>query len=228
MTSYYGRITKCPQCAGEIATLEVGSCNTFGSTFYVDGYVESGGYDGGHPLLVCPLCKKYIWHDELPRGRILHDFDTSGTPKPGGMQIAEGVHGRDHIDALRQAPWKTDAQEQALRIRARWSFHHTNGELASLPEARAAETRQLLTKEDTTDLSPEQEENLQKLLALLDLAIPEERLMRADVLRELGAFDDCLATLKHKFRAGYDSTVRTIASLAKARRRHVAIIEIGA
>ncbi|MDC3957536.1 hypothetical protein KEG38_27000 [Polyangium jinanense] len=63
--------------------------------------------------------------------------------------------------------------------------------------------------------SNEAAENLEALVALLSEDDPDERLMKAEALRELGRFETCLALLARPLPGKYEIVVRTIRSLAE-------------
>jgi hypothetical protein len=73
-------------------------------------------------------------------------------------------------------------------------------------------------------LVPEQSANLERLLQLLDSNDPEDSLIIAELLRELGRFDECLQQLERHFDESLLLAVKAIQQLAKDRERRVAVI----
>jgi hypothetical protein len=51
----------------------------------------------------------------------------------------------------------------------------------------------------TVSFSPAQDANLHALANLMDEKVPEQRITKAEILRELGTFDKCVTLLAHPF-----------------------------
>jgi len=62
------------------------------------------------------------------------------------------------------------------------------------------------------------------LLQLLDTIDPRDSIMKAEILRELGQFDECLKQLAEPFNERYVRAVDTIRELARDKKRNVALI----
>ncbi len=88
-----------------------------------------------------------------------------------------------------------------------------------------AETYLTLDMSPPRDLPPDQTANLERLVELLDPRTPDEAVLRAEALRELGHFERCLGELD---RVGSDEDmerwVARIRELALQRQRRVALI----
>ena len=70
-------------------------------------------------------------------------------------------------------------------------------------------------------LTPDCETNLERLADLLDDSVDGERLMKADVFRELGRFDEVWEILEPLTASGYGWEVTQIAGQSKDRNPHV-------
>ena len=179
MTSYRVGVRKCANCGCQFKAWFVASWNTFGATFYTDGSVDGSMYDEGSALLVCPECNTWLWQEDLPALESMQDslvYDEAGR---GALPDAREVRGSDYEEALSRAPWKSVVQEQYVRIRAWWSFNDAyRGQV-----------------DDQSNLPPRQEENLLRLLELLSANRWDDRITKAEILRELGRFDECLEEL---------------------------------
>ena len=71
------------------------------------------------------------------------------------------------------------------------------------------------------NLPPDQEANLRRLLELLDTNNPTESIMKAEILREIGQFDQCLKQLNQSSNEAYMSIIKVIRKLAKCKTRRV-------
>ena len=69
--------------------------------------------------------------------------------------------------------------------------------------------------------SPEQMKNLDALSALFDESLPGHRILKAEIAREMGRFDECLLLLSYQFEEGYDWAVGFIKKLAEEKVRAV-------
>ena len=65
MTTYFPERMCCPRCDHGFSYMAVGSYNTFGATFYTDGYIEGPMYDDQGRLFRCPQCRVIGWNDEF-------------------------------------------------------------------------------------------------------------------------------------------------------------------
>jgi hypothetical protein len=104
-----------------------------------------------------------------------------------------------------QSFWRNPDEEQYIRIKAWWSSN------SPYRDGSSQEFR----------LSSEQEDNLRRLLELLDADDPNESLMKAEILRQLGQFDECLKLLANPFDERFLQTVDAIKDLAHDRKRKV-------
>lgn len=100
----------------------------------------------------------------------------------------------------------TPEKERYLRIRAWW----------------AANDRYRVPLEQVSN--EQQPDNLRKLATLLDEKEPNDRLMKAEIYRELGMFDESLSCLDVEFPEEFASAVATIRDLATNQHCRVAQI----
>jgi len=212
MTSYQIDIKQCAKCGCEFTSWEVASCNTFGAKFYTDGCVKGPMYDRGSPLLICPGCSKYFWREDVPTLESMRDnkyfIKYVGNSDKRAFPNSGCVQGHHYEDMVRQSFWRTPDVEKYIRIRAWWSSN------SPYRENPTQEFR----------LSTEQEDNLRRLLELLDADDPHESLMKAEILRELGEFKECLKLLAKPFEEMFLPTVDAIKALAHDRKRKVELL----
>lgn len=208
MTTYWIDIKACPVCHTEFTAWSVGSCNTFGAKFYTDGFVDGPMYDEGAALLACPGCQRYFWTDDVPTRESIEDSEYFMNSAKQALPNAVDVRGARFKDVLRDAPWKTESQERYVRLRAWWASNDVyRGD-----------------KNQEFRLEPEQTANLERLLQLLDSSDPEDSLTIAELLRELGRFDECLRELDRLFDDSLLLAANTIRQLALRGERRVEIL----
>jgi hypothetical protein len=201
-------IRQCPSCGCEFTAWAVNSCNTFGAKFYTDGFVKGPMYDEGRLVLICPGCRKYFWREDVPTLDSIRDRDYFLDSEKKSLAGAGWIQGHHFEDMVRQSFWRNPEEEKYIRIRAWWSSNSPNR------DGPSQEFR----------LSTEQEENLRRLLELLDADDPNESLMKAEIFRELGQFDECLKLLANPFDERFLQTVDAIKDLAHDRKRKVELL----
>jgi hypothetical protein len=201
MTTYFPERMCCPRCDHGFSYMAVGSFNTFGATFYTDGFIEGPMYDDQGRLFRCPQCRAIGWNDEFI-------CEEPGDDEDELAAVFDGEVGpipmREYPELLAEAPWRGPDEEKYVRIAAFWA--------ANMPR-RAPDSQP----------APFNDDEHRNLLALLDLLgdSSQDRLMRAEILREMGRFEECLEVL-----VGFDDTeletvARLIRELAMGRERGV-------
>jgi len=209
MTTYQIEILECPACHVNFRAWSVGSRNTFGATFYTDGFIEGPMYDEGSAFLVCPGCKRSLWREDIPIHDSILDSEYFRDKSKKSLPSAEDIHGARFIDILRQAAWKNDMQERYVRTRAWWAWNDV---------FRADQRREF-------NFSTEQAENLERLLELFDPNDSQDSIAMAEVLRELGRFTECLRQLEQHADPDLLPVAEAIRQLANNGNRRVAILK---
>jgi hypothetical protein len=148
-----------------------GSCNTFGAKFFTDGYIDGPMYVHESQLFKCPECSKLAWYDE---------FESEESSEPGFSGSNGPVDFEKYPDLLEEKPWRNIKDEKYMRIRAWWVANAKN---------------RVSTVKDS-DFSDQEVENLQVLLTILNKS-EQEQLMKAEIHRELGQFEQCKKALQN-------------------------------
>ena len=154
------------------------------------------------PLVRCPHCATLLW---LPAA------EEVGTEHPGeagapGVEDPPNPTAEDLLEALRTPPAAAQDEEVFISIEA---WHAANDPQRRDPRADSPR-------------SPESEANMKVLSLLLDPNDPEQRIMKAELRRELGSFDEAERLLDFPFEEELAPTVRFIEKLALERDRRVA------
>ena len=203
MTTYYPERMCCPRCEHAFSYMAVGSYNTFGATFYTDGYIEGPMYDDQGRLFRCPQCRSLGWHDELVCEEEADEDELASVFEPDVGPVA-----LEHYPALLdEAPWRGPDEEKYVRIAAFWA--------ANLPRRGNPGT--------SAPFTDSEERNLLALLERLGDS-SQDRLMRAEILREMGRFEECLEVLMGLEDAELEGLVKLIRELAMGRDTRVVAI----
>ena len=199
-------ILLCPSCGGGIVFPTSVSWNTFGLEYWSDGKNVTPLSREPRPLTRCSLCSSCFWVADARCEGTLDDDDELPLEEPAFLRKVKGLRG-----AL---PRGGDHREPPPR-RPRSRTGLGSGEDPSeadylqllLQERPPMEERYLRFKiwwdtndkyrgrdwcDDPVVFSSEQELNLRKLYRILEDDRPTDRLLKAEIHRELGEFDAAL------------------------------------
>jgi hypothetical protein len=197
-------VRECPHCKAHVVQEDTLSGNTIGAKYYTDGKREAKMLPD-HPALVkCPVCSdKLVWVDEAK------EVDS-------GFEAAEGkpkvlTPSEKELVAYLASETLPKEKEFFIRLRVWWM---ANDAWRWVPNSKPA-------------FSSEQVKNLEALSALLDESEPNQRILKAEIARELGNFEECLLLLSYQFEEVYDWAVGFIRKLAEENVRTVKPFERG-
>jgi hypothetical protein len=193
-------VRECPHCKAHVVQEETVSGNTIGAKLYTDGKLEAKMLPN-HPWLVkCPVCSGLFWVDETV------EVDTGFDAAKGKKQLLAPSE-KDLLGFL-SGPGLPKDKEIYLRMRAWWA---ANDVWRWVPNATPA-------------FSKDQVQNLHALSAMLDESEPNQRILKAEIARELGRFDECLGLLSHPIDEVYGYAVGFIKKLAEEKLRAVKVL----
>jgi hypothetical protein len=61
-------LMSCPKCSKPFKTYDEVLGNTFGATFWSDGWVDAPMMPTEKVVIVCPHCRQSVWRDDCPDG----------------------------------------------------------------------------------------------------------------------------------------------------------------
>ncbi len=178
-------IRKCSACGKHIAQHTIGSGNTFGARFWTDGKRDAPMLPDEPWLVKCQHCGTLVWIDEQTQvGEVAPWGCSSGADdrnrfsdaRPGTTPTLQ-----DYADFLDAGESDRD-KERYVRLRAWWAGNNPRRE-----------------KGQSTELDSFETQNLRAFLALLDEDEDSDRIMKAEVLRELGEFNEAENLLATEF-----------------------------
>lgn len=199
-------IRKCPDCSGLIEQGTIVSGNTFLAIFWTDGKMDALMMPDQPRFVKCPHCQALVWINELEEvGRVEPII---------GDQVYENAKSydlpdiQDYLLELRRRDYDRK-KEQYLRVRAWW----------------AGNDKRRYEGERTQALSGDEIENMQALYDMLDPSDDNDRLMMAEIKRELGQFEEAEIHLKKPFASEFSKTVSAIGQLVQRQDPFVAEIQ---
>jgi hypothetical protein len=159
------------------------SGNTFGARMWTDAKQIAPMLPEPPSFIRCAACSALFWlkdADELGQIDPWEDRDGMAASAWGTLHEAVEPDSDGYFEALQDGRELKAEEERELRILAWWKY---NDGFRFEPPA------------EPLQLSDHARQNLESLARLLDAEEPEERIMKAEVLRELGRFDDASSTL---------------------------------
>jgi hypothetical protein len=189
----------CPSCGGGICFGTLDSGNTFGIQVWTDGYYHAPMMPHQAHFVACPHCKVVSVSRAGKRLATVPAWENPAAAVPGAKPPAAARMTALVAVARREDTAPADALQ--ARIEAWWAGN---------------DRRRHMAIEQPAHTRPERA-NMEALAALLARRRkPEDRLMRAELLRELGRFDEALEVLAGKFPEPMQHAVKTIHMLAEA------------
>jgi len=193
VSAYYPAfiVRECPHCKTHLAQEETVSGNTIGAKLYTDGKREAKMLPD-HPWLVrCPHCSNLFWVDEAVQVG-------SGFEAASGEINVLAPSEKEILNFLEGLTLPKD-KEIYLRMHAWWS---ANDAWRWVPNPKPV-------------FSEAQIKNLEALSAILNEAEPIERILKAEIARELGHFDNSKNLLSFEFADQFNYAASIIRQLAE-------------
>lgn len=198
-------ILKPAGCEVPVKLFTLASGNLFGALSWTDGKQEAPMMPDEPWLRKSPVEGVLFWTDACEQ---IGEFDPAeGEPEPrewADLKFAMHPTADDLFAALSSGLADTDAKVRYLRTRLWW--------LGNDPVRHGRARRP----------TPAHLQNLEAMLTLLSDKEPEQRLQKAEVLRELSRFGEALPLLDQEYPEGYARAVAGIRSLTLTREARVA------
>jgi len=174
-------IRRCSACTKLIEQFTLTSGNTIGARFWTDGKRDAPMLPEEPWLVKCQHCGALVWIDEqqevgIVDGRLLRQ-DSFKDALP---YVAPSP---DDYFAFLLKGVSDSEMEQYVRLRAWWAGNDARRD-----------------GEAVTPLSDYEIANLDAYAALLDESDENDRIIKAEIMRELGKYDDAIALLSTSFR----------------------------
>lgn len=204
-------VRQCGKCGHFLKEYTLLSGNTCGARYWTDGKCDAPMLPDLPSLAKCPHCRALIWIDEQEK---IFERDLFEPAASGGDNKESRDKGRHkeiwRVAKMIKCPSKSDyfrflrtsmgkpEKEIYVRIRAWWAGNDPRRKSAS-----------------PTLLSKAERDNLATLTGLLDGDDENDRIMKAEALRELGDFVGAGELLARKFGEGVCGAAEFIGRLIK-------------
>jgi len=191
MTPGPTQILKTPLTGAFVKIATICSGNTFGARYWTDGKREAPMLPDEPWLRRHPETGELFWTDECEA--VAEDPEWEESENYREVQYAEEPTVDDYRSALDSSVASTPEKQRYVLMRFWWaandSVRHGEASTSSLPDFR---------------------ERLLQLRALLDTSDPNQRLMSAEVARQLGDFASAEELMNFQFPEGYSHAVALI------------------
>ena len=194
-------IMECSECGQPLILGTKASGNNFGMRIWTDRY-DFAPMNPRFPILIkCPACEHTLWVDSLSRVGSCEVWETKEQYPDAIMPIDPTEE--DYLEIAEQDLIRN--AEMFARVSSLWEANH---------EFRYGEA-------DTFHLSEQQITNIKILMELLDEEDEGQRLVKAELARELGDFDESLRLLSQEVSAEFSEYRAFIEELSREGIREV-------
>ena len=196
-------ILNCPGCGAPHTCINMLSGNTFGGIFWSDGFYLAPMLPDIPRFTKCVKCGLIFNQHNCPK-RESESEETDQYPQISALER------EDLITALGQNEYKKNKDDEIyLRIRLWWALNQR--------PFHADET-------ETLKVDSDYRENANALLNLLDDAMEQHLLIKAELSRNLGGFKECITLLSKIKAPGSEDRISQIK--AAALKGHNAVIRL--
>ena len=172
-------VYKCPKCSTFIKRGSLVSGNTFGASLFSDGKQIAPMLPDFPNLTKCKECDTIFWLSELKRIGTCKKWDDGGKSEWQNANRAEFLDVTDLFRFLEMIIAKNDKEEEKeVRLQIWWAFND-----------RIRENRKIFIHEKDEVLW---KQNCMRLIELLDPTDVNQKIMTAELYRNLGEFDECM------------------------------------
>ncbi|NTU72720.1 hypothetical protein HGB07_00915 [Candidatus Roizmanbacteria bacterium] len=178
---------ECPSCNKPFTEHSLTSGNTFGAVYWSDGKMDAEMLPEFPAIVKCPDCNNIFWISDATVIGMYDWFRGEDYEEPEEWKKAKSVIDlkiEDYITAIEEKVFSgDDNREEYLRIHLWWLIN----------DLIRYENRQPGLFKQHNDMFRANLKHLDKLLRCKD---DDEKLMKAEIARELGEFDLCVNRLE--------------------------------
>ncbi len=204
-------LRECPHCHRAVLFPNFSRGSLRGASVWTDGRMVGPWIPDDLRLAGCPCCGEPFWVNEGIELGVA--TDATAQAKYPEAPMPKELDAPAILDALEKGLARSPRQERYLRIHAWWRDGDGRREgVARELSGEAPDERQL--------------SNMRRLHGMLDEEVPDDRLMKAELSRQLGRFDEALHLLRHDFDGeDHAAAAARIRELAEAKDVNVARVE---
>jgi len=209
---------KCPHCGGRARYATLNSGNTFGAQTWTDGKQIAPMLPLPPAIVKCAHCPDCYWlSDAKTIGEMDPWGDETTVPDPSWKddEWIEEPNEEEYAKLLGGSLMNSPERERSLRILAWWRANDSGRvESASADDPPRPQPKWF-------------QSNLEALVGLMDETEVNDLLMKAELLRELGRFNEAETVLKHVASPSYADVVRQFRSHCARKDTRVRELDLG-
>ena len=209
-------IVACPHCESLAKCMTLTSGNTFGARIWTDGKKIAPMLPHPPAVAKCRHCNECYWLADARKVGTVGSWGNESNRSDPAWDVAPMVEQPSETDfyaALNKGLATNDQQERRLRILAWWRRNDVY--------------RDEVQDGNQSPLTDDGRRNLRELLRLLDGAEDNDRIMKAEILRELGEFEAANKILNQVTSEKYVTVVRQLRQLCDNRSTCVSQLQFG-
>ena len=206
-------IKECPHCQGKFIEPSMASGNTFGAKFWPDGKMDAPMMPSYPAYVGCPHCPESFWLEDTKEVGSISWGEEIEITDLGSKPVQQKNHVRYknpteeiYIQGLREANLSQE-KEIYLRSKLMQIYNDVNRD----------------QKVQKPAITP-QVENWNRLLEILDPNDTQEKLLKVEIYREMGNFEEAKKAFTGEFDEEYMDTIDILDKLIEARDSRVMCI----
>ncbi len=180
-------IYKCPNCGNLLKRGSLMSGNTIGMQIFSDGKSEAPMLPDFPDLTKCTKCNTIFWLSKLKEIGT-YEWGDKENPSWANADNVEFLNVEDYFRAIDEGLAENRQEELFIRQSIWWKY---NDRIRIFFKMRKHETPYVNENDEI-----KWRENCSKLMNLLDPSDLDQKIMIAEIKRNLGNFEDCLDIIK--------------------------------
>jgi hypothetical protein len=217
------QIVACPHCHGLARYTTLLSGNTFGATVWTDGKQFAPMLPRPPAVVKCRHCPECYWlkdAEEIGKLDCWGSEEEAVDPAWRNAKYVEEPSEEEYYSAIDRGLARDREEERSLRILAWWrrndAFRRWSVRVFAWWRRNVAFRKKSVGQDAApASSSVKSLDNLKALAGLLDLSDENDRVMKAELLRELGEFEAATAILDQIGPGDYASVARQLRILCE-------------
>jgi hypothetical protein len=185
-------IYQCPGCTNKISRESLMSGNTFGANYYSDGKRIAPMLIEFPNITKCKNCNSIFWIKNATELGTSDWFDDSNEKKEK-IQEASFLTIQEYFEALERKVHQSKAEERDIRVSIWWTF---NDRIRHRDEIQKHKKQNVPILFLSDHEKKQWEENTYYLIELLDQGDSNDRIMIAELYRNMEKFDRCMEMIE--------------------------------
>jgi hypothetical protein len=202
-------VYKCPNCGNLLTKGSLMSGNTFGAKLFSDGKQFAPMLPEFPNLTKCKKCYTIFWLSKLIEIGT-YEWGDHNNSEWQNADEAEFLEIDDYFNAINNGIAENEEEELIIRQQIWWAYHDTTRKGQKIFNDKIDELRW--------------KENVKKILSLLDQSDINQRIMMAEINRNLGDFENCINIIQSIDNEGLNWLKEKFINECKRRNKRVILL----